>query len=96
MKVEEKKSNAQARKRSAKKNGNGAMKKSSRRAMMFATIWIITATVLKDLFKFDFPMSDILTVAVSIVAIWTPGYISIWIDKVMAGHIETQKYKGGN
>lgn len=92
----EKKSNAQARKRSAKKNGNGAMKKSSRRAMMFATIWIITATVLKDIFKFDFPMSDILTVAVSIVAIWTPGYISIWIDKVMAGHIETQKYKGGN
>lgn len=92
----EKKSNVQARKRSAKKNGNGAMKKSSRRAMMFATIWIITATVLKDLFKFDFPMSDILTVAVSIVAIWTPGYISIWIDKVMAGHIETQKYKGGN
>lgn len=96
MKVEEKKSNAQARKRSAKKNGNGAMKKSSRRAMMFATIWIITATILKDIFKFDFPMSDILTVAVSIVAIWTPGYISIWIDKVMAGHIETQKYKGGN
>lgn len=94
--MEEKKSNAQARKRSAKKNGNGTMKKSSRRAMMFATIWIITATVLKDLFKFDFPMSDILTVAVSIVAIWTPGYISIWIDKVMAGHIETQKYKGGN
>lgn len=94
--MEEKKSNAQARKRSAKKSGNGAMKKSSRRAMMFATIWIITATVLKDLFKFDFPMSDILTVAVSIVAIWTPGYISIWIDKVMAGHIETQKYKGGN
>lgn len=96
MKVEEKKSNAQARKRGAKKSGNGAMKKSSRRAMMFATIWIITATVLKDIFKFDFPMSDILTVAVSIVAIWTPGYISIWIDKVMAGHIETQKYKGGN
>ena len=94
--MEEKKSNAQARKRSAKKNGNGAMKKSSRRAMMFATIWIITATVLKDIFNFDFPMSDILTVAVSIVAIWTPGYISIWIDKVMAGHIETQKYKGGN
>lgn len=94
--MEEKKSNAQARKRSAKKSGNGAMKKSSRRAMMFATIWIITATVLKDIFKFDFPMSDILTVAVSIVAIWTPGYISIWIDKVMAGHIETQKYKGGN
>lgn len=94
--MEEKKSNAQARKRSVKKNGNGAMKKSSRRAMMFATIWIITATVLKDIFKFDFPMSDILTVAVSIVAIWTPGYISIWIDKVMAGHIETQKYKGGN
>lgn len=94
--MEEKKSNVQARKRSAKKSGNGAMKKSSRRAMMFATIWIITATVLKDIFKFDFPMSDILTVAVSIVAIWTPGYISIWIDKVMAGHIETQKYKGGN
>ena len=90
----EKKSNAQARKSSAKKNGKGAMKKSSRRAMMFATIWIIIATILKDLFKFDFPMSDILTVAVSIVAIWTPGYISIWIDKVMAGHIETQKLRG--
>ena len=92
----EKKSNAQARRRSAKKSGSGAMKKSSRRAMIFSTIWIITATVLKDVFKFDIPMSDILTVAVSIVAIWTPGYISIWIDKVMAGHIETQKYKGGN
>ena len=92
----EKKSNTQARKKSTKKNGSGAMKRSSRRAMMFATIWIIIATILKDLFGFSFPMSDILTVAVSIVAIWTPGYISIWIDKVMAGHIETQKYKGGN
>ena len=92
----EKKSNVQARRRSAKKSGSGAMKKSSRRAMIFSTIWIITATILKDVFKFDIPMSDILTVAVSIVAIWTPGYISIWIDKVMAGHIETQKYKGGN
>ena len=90
----EKKSNTQARRRSVKKSGNGAMKKSSRRAMIFSTIWIITATVLKDVFKFDIPMSDILTVAVSIVAIWTPGYISIWIDKVMAGHIETQKLKG--
>lgn len=90
----EKKSSAQARRRSAKKSGSGAMKKSSRRAMIFSTIWIITATVLKDVFKFDIPMSDILTVAVSIVAIWTPGYISIWIDKVMAGHIETQKLKG--
>lgn len=96
MKVEEKKSNVQARKRSAKKSGNGAMKKASRRAMMFATIWLIVATILKDLFGFSFPMSDILTVAVSIVAIWTPGYISIWIDKTMAGHIEAQKYKGGN
>lgn len=90
----EKKSNAQARRRSVKKSGSGAMKKSSRRAMIFSTIWIITATVLKDVFKFDIPMSDILTVAVSIVAIWTPGYISIWIDKVMAGHIETQKLRG--
>ena len=92
----EKKSNTQARRRSVKKSGSGAMKKSSRRAMIFSTIWIITATVLKDVFEFDIPMSDILTVAVSIVAIWTPGYISIWIDKVMAGHIETQKYKGSN
>ena len=92
----EKKSNTQARRRSVKKSGSGAMKKSSRRAMIFSTIWIITATVLKDVFEFNIPMSDILTVAVSIVAIWTPGYISIWIDKVMAGHIETQKYKGGN
>lgn len=92
--MEEKKSNAQARRRSAKKSGSGAMKKSSRRAMIFSTIWIITATILKDVFNFDIPMSDILTVAVSIVAIWTPGYISIWIDKVMAGHIETQKLRG--
>lgn len=92
----EQKNSTQAKKKRANKKSSGAMKKSSRRAMMFATIWIITATVLKDIFKFDFPMSDILTVAVSIVAIWTPGYISIWIDKVMAGHIETQKYKGGN
>lgn len=92
----EKKSSTQARRRSVKKSGSGAMKKSSRRAMIFSTIWIITATVLKDVFEFNIPMSDILTVAVSIVAIWTPGYISIWIDKVMAGHIETQKYKGGN
>ena len=94
--MEEKRANVQARKRSTKKSDSGAMKKSSRRAMMFATIWIITATVLKDIFKFEFPMSDILTVAVSIVAIWTPGYISIWIDKVMAGHIETQKFRGND
>lgn len=94
--MEEQKNSVQAQKKRNNKKSGGAMKKSSRRAMMFATIWIIAATVLKDIFKFEFPMSDILTVAVSIVAIWTPGYISIWIDKVMAGHIETQKYKGGN
>lgn len=93
--VEQKNSTQAKRKRNDKKS-SGAMKRASRRAMMFATIWIIVATVLKDLFGFNFPMSDILTVAVSIVAIWTPGYISIWIDKTMAGHIEAQKYKGGN
>lgn len=94
--MEEQKNSVRAqKKRNTKKNG-GAMKKASRRAMMFATIWLIVATILKDLFGFSFPMSDILTVAVSIVAIWTPGYISIWIDKTMAGHIEAQKYKGGN
>lgn len=92
----EQKNSTQARKKRANKKGSGAMKKASRRAMMFATIWLIVATILKDLLGFDFPMSDILTVAVSIVAIWTPGYISIWIDKTMAGHIEAQKYKGGN
>lgn len=92
----EQQNSTQAKKKRANKKSNGAMKKASRRAMMFATIWLIVATLLKDLFDFSFPMSDILTVAVSIVAIWTPGYISIWIDKTMAGHIEAQKYKGGN
>lgn len=92
----EQKNSTQAKKKRANKKNSGAMKKASRRAMMFATIWLIVATILKDLFGFNFPMSDILTVAVSIVAIWTPGYISIWIDKTMAGHIEAQKYKGGN
>ena len=92
----EQKNSTQAKKKRANKKRSGAMKKASRRAMMFATIWLIVATILKDLFGFSFPMSDILTVAVSIVAIWTPGYISIWIDKTMAGHIEAQKYKGGN
>lgn len=94
--MEEQKNSTQAKKKRTNKKGGGAMKKASRRAMMFATIWLIVATILKDLFGFSFPMSDILTVAVSIVAIWTPGYISIWIDKTMAGHIEAQKYKGGN
>ena len=92
----EQKNSTQAQKKRNKKKKSGAMKKASRRAMTFATVWIIVATVLKDLFGFNFPMSDILTVAVSIVAIWTPGYISIWIDKTMAGHIEAQKYKGSN
>lgn len=94
--MEEQKKSVQAQKKRNNKKGSGAMKKASRRAMMFATVWLIVATILKDLFGFNFPMSDILTVAVSIVAIWTPGYISIWIDKTMAGHIEAQKYKGGN
>lgn len=92
----EQKNSTQAQKKRNNKRKSGAMKKASRRAMMFATVWLIVATLLKDLFGFSFPMSDILTVAVSIVAIWTPGYISIWIDKTMAGHIEAQKYKGGN
>lgn len=92
----EQKNSTQAQKKRNNKKKSGAMKKASRRAMAFATVWIIVATILKDLFGFNFPMSDILTVAVSIVAIWTPGYISIWIDKTMAGHIEAQKYKGGN
>lgn len=66
------------------KSKKGGMKAYSKRAMVFSSVWLVVATVLRAVLKVNISMQDILIVAVSIVAIWTPGYISIWIDKVSA------------
>lgn len=69
------------RRKVTKTKKNGA-KVYSKYAMLFASFWLVIATVLKDIFGMPFTMSDILTVAVSIVGIWTPTFVSIWIDKI--------------
>ncbi len=74
------------RKKTVRQKKDG-IKVYSKRAMLFASVWLVVTVVLKNIFNLNFPLQDILTVAVSIVMIWTPGYISIWIDKVTAAHI---------
>ena len=58
------------------------MKSMSKTAMLFASAWVIALTISVGLHFIDLDINDIIKTALTVVAIWTPGYISIHLDKI--------------
>lgn len=54
----------------------------SKFAMIFSSLWIAGLTVLKALKLFEIAETDIIYSGISIVAVWSPTYLSIWLDKI--------------
>jgi len=54
----------------------------SKIAMIFSSVWIAGLTILKALKVFDIAETDIIYSGISIVAVWSPTYMSIWLDKI--------------
>lgn len=54
----------------------------SRIAMIFSSLWIATLTILKGAGKIDLALNDIMMSGIAITAIWTPTYLSIFLDKI--------------
>lgn len=53
----------------------------SRGAMVFATIWVIIMSILSGAKIIELNVKDIILVGIVVVVIWSPVYMSIWIDK---------------
>lgn len=66
----------------AAKVQNGAAKTQSRWAMLFSTVWIAVLTVLHGLGVISLEVTDIIYSAIAIVGVWSPAYMSIWLDKI--------------
>jgi len=54
----------------------------SKFAMIFSSVWIAGLTILKALKVFEINETDIIYSGISIVAVWSPTYLSIWLDKI--------------
>ncbi|MDR2785004.1 MAG: hypothetical protein LBB83_03715 [Treponema sp.] len=68
----------------------------SKWSMVVASIWIAALSLLKAFWpvlsntEFGLTMNEILLSGVVLAAVFTPVYLSLWIDKFTAG------FKGGN
>lgn len=56
-------------------------KEVSKAAMMFSTIWIITMPIISNTFQWRLTVDEIIKIGLSIVVIWSPIYLSVWLDK---------------
>lgn len=54
----------------------------SRLAMAFSSVWIAVLTILKGFSIVSLDLNDIVLSGVAIVAVWTPTYLSIVLDKI--------------
>lgn len=69
-----------------KKENPAGVKSLSKCSMLFATLWIAVHTVLKGVgLVTGLTVSEITATGAAIVAMWVPGYFSLWIDKVIKG-----------
>lgn len=62
--------------------GKIGAKACSRVSMIVASVWVAAGTVLKGLGVIKMDETDIIYSAVAIVGIWSPAYLSIWLDKI--------------
>lgn len=56
-------------------------KEISKAAMMFSTAWIIIMPIVSNTFGWRLSVDDIIKIGLSIVIIWSPIYLSVWLDK---------------
>ena len=54
----------------------------SRCAMIFSGLWIAVLTIMKGLGKCNLEVTDIIYSGVAITAVWTPTFLSIFLDKL--------------
>ena len=59
-------------------------KNCSKGAMIFASAWVAILTILRGLKIVELEETDIIYSGVSIVAMWSPTYLSMWLDKIKA------------
>ena len=57
-------------------------KTASKAAQVFAALWVITLTILKGFRIIQLEVDEIIYTAVAIVGIFSPVYISIWLEKI--------------
>lgn len=53
----------------------------SKIAMIFATFYLILLPLLKDYFKINLNIDDIIKISLTIMILWSPTYASIYVDK---------------
>lgn len=63
------------------KKNNGA-KTYSKIAMIFSSVWIAVLTILKACKVLQIEITDIIYSGIAIVCMWSPTYLSIWLDKI--------------
>lgn len=54
----------------------------SKIAMVFAGLWFAVMTILKGLHIIDLEITEIITSGVAVVVVWTPTYLSVYLDKL--------------
>ena len=55
----------------------------SKISMIFSSIWIMAGTVLIGLGLLkNLSVFDVIYSAVGVVAMWSPTYLSVWLDKI--------------
>lgn len=62
----------------------GGAKTYSKISMILGSLWIVVGTILRavGVFVSTITESDIITSGFAIMAVWSPTYISMWLDKL--------------
>lgn len=63
-------------------------KQGSKAAMIFATAYLVIMPIVNKFFQLGLTIDDIIKIAVASVAIWSPIFASIVIDKIKGKEIE--------
>ena len=81
------------------KKSKTGIKNLSKLGIILATVEMIAIPVLKwaGILK-EVDIGDVIKIAIGLVAVWTPGFISIWLDKIAAAFIAkfTGKVEGSS
>lgn len=57
-------------------------KSCSKWAMVFSSAWVAILTILKAFKLVNLDITDIIYSGIAIVGMWSPTYLSIWLDKI--------------
>lgn len=63
-------------------NDSFKAKNLSKFSMIFASIWIVVMTILKAMKIIEIEMEDVILSGLAVVGVWSPTYLSIWLDKI--------------